>query len=119
MANKPQFRYLNWICLIGRVGFTKVTDVGDRKHIRMSVVTNYAYKDRDGNAVMDTMWHQVVGWVREGASVPNKGDIVRVSGRLTYRRYCSERGEDRTSAEIIAGEWDVLADASESIENES
>ena len=51
---------------------------------------DYAYKDREGAAVIDTSWHSVVAW--EGKNIHGLDKIVRgtkvhVTGRLRYQKY--------------------------------
>ena len=77
--------FLNRIELRGIVGTSSVNRVGDAEVCRFSIVTEYSYKDRDNNPVVDTTWFNVTAW--EGKNMPDfrqigKGAIVQLAGRV-------------------------------------
>ncbi len=77
----------------------------------MSVATNYAYRDKDGNAVIETTWHNVVAWEGKeiiGLESIEKGSKVEVLGRLRSQRYTGEDGVERTTYEVLARSLKVL-----------
>ena len=81
---------LNQIKLRGTVGFVRQQNVNGRMVVHLSVATNYVYKDRNGDPVIETTWHNVTAW--EGKSFTNlakfeKGCKVEVEGRLRGQRY--------------------------------
>ena len=66
---------------------------------------NYAYRSKDGAAVIETTWHNVVCF--EGKAVCPlqeivKGDTLHVLGRLRRVRYLAESGEERFVVEVLA-----------------
>ena len=65
---------LNRIELRGVVGSIRTQTFSDNVMARMTVATNYAYKDREGAAVIDTSWHSVVAW--EGKNVQGLSKIT-------------------------------------------
>lgn len=71
----------------------------------LRVATTRRYKDRDGNQVEQTEWHNVVAWGRT-AEVANeylaKGSMVIVEGRLQTRQWEDRDGNDRYTTEINA-----------------
>ena len=87
--------FLNKIELRGIVGLTSLNRVGESQVCRFSLVTEYSYKDRDNNPVVDTTWFNVTAW--EGKNMPDlrqiaKGVIVQVAGRVrTFRYTMAER----------------------------
>ncbi len=97
---------LNRLEIRGNVGNVSILKVGETRVAHFSVATNFAYKGRNGEPVMETTWHNVTAW--EG----NKGipslDIIRkgfpiyVVGRLRSQKYSSGDGTERTSTEVIA-----------------
>ena len=96
---------LNKVELRGIIGSVRVSDVGDRKCIRMTVATNLAYKGADGCAVIETTWHNVLAFEGGevcGAESLSKGDHVNISGRIRNVRYTSSEGKDMTASEIYA-----------------
>jgi single-strand DNA-binding protein len=103
---------LNRIELIGVVGRdAKITTVGDSAVAHFSMATNYAYKDKDGNAVVETTWHNVRAW--KGRKMPalediKKGTWLHVTGRTRNIRYTAADGSERTSFEVLAGEITIV-----------
>jgi len=51
---------INRIELRGIIGHVKVQKIQDLSMARLSVATNYAYKDRNGTPIIETTWHDVV-----------------------------------------------------------
>lgn len=103
--------YLNRIELKGIAGAVRITPVGDRKVIRFSMATNYTYKDREGNSVIETTWHNVSVW--EGPQCPDldklqKGSSVHVIGRICNMRFIDSVGCERTVHEVKAGQVVIL-----------
>lgn len=103
---------LNRAELRGVIGNIKLQPYPDSTMARITVVTNYAYKDKEGNAIIDSSWHNVVAW--EGRNIRGldklkKGDKVFVQGRIRYQKYTGSDGIERTSTDIFAGRL-VLVD---------
>lgn len=104
---------LNKIQLRGTVGSCRTEKIGNAKVARLSVATNYAYRNEDGEAVIETTWHGITA--REGERIKcldrlAKGVVVEVEGRLREVRYTSSTGEERTCPEIIAYTLRVFGD---------
>ena len=96
---------LNRIELRGNVGTVYLNETGENRMIRFSLATNYMYKGRDGNAVIDTTWHNIIAW--EGRGMPDfskitKGRQVYVQGRVRTSRYTSAEGVEKQSYEVVA-----------------
>lgn len=51
-------QYINRVELQGIVGTSKVISIGDKKVVRFSLATNYAYKDKEGYPVIETTCYQ-------------------------------------------------------------
>ncbi len=104
---------LNRIELRGVVGNVRVQTFDENKMAQISLATNYAYKDRDGTAVIDTSWHHIVAW--EGRNIQQleqigKGTRLYVQGRVRYRNYTGVDGVDRVATDILANKLTVLSD---------
>ena len=104
--------YLTRIELRGIVGSTALNKVGEAQVCRFSVATEYAYKDRDNNPVVDVTWFNVTAW--EGRNIPDVRDIVRgalvqVHGRVRTFKYTMADGAERSGWEIIARRVTILA----------
>lgn len=102
---------LNRIELRGSVGSVRMQTFTDNMVARFTVATNYAYKDKDGKAIIDTSWHNVVA--REGKYIHDlpkieKGAKVYVQGRLRYQKYTASDGVERVSADIVANRVAII-----------
>ena len=97
---------LNRIEIRGNVGNVNIINVGNTRVAHFSVATNFAYKDRNGEPVIETTWHNVTAW--EGnKGIPSleiiaKGFPLYVTGRLRIQKYIAGDGTDKTSYDIIA-----------------
>ncbi|MBO4595843.1 MAG: single-stranded DNA-binding protein [Bacteroidales bacterium] len=96
---------LNRIELRGMVGIARVQAFSGKRVLRFTVATNYAYKSQNGDAVIDTEWHNVNVW--EGRALEDvdsiqKGDKVYVCGRLKYTKFIGQDGQEHNSTEIQA-----------------
>ena len=97
---------LNRIEIRGNVGNVNIINVGNTRVAHFSVATNFAYKDRNGEPVIETTWHNVTAW--EGnKGIPSleiiaKGFPLYVTGRLRIQKYIAADGTAKTSYDIIA-----------------
>lgn len=111
---------MNKIEIRGNVGSVKIQTVGEKRVMKLTVATNYVYKGRDGEPVIETTWHVVTIW--EGKNMPDfdkieKGDKIYVSGRLRSQRYMGNDGVERTAYDIQAGKV-ILHEDEESLQYE-
>jgi single-strand DNA-binding protein len=101
---------------------TIVGHLGDKPEVRatpsgrmvgnFAVATNHSYKKEDGTAVESTEWHRVVAWgglAETCGKYLDKGSLVYVEGRMTYREWTDKEGKERVSAEIIADDVQFLS----------
>ena len=110
---KDFMEQLNRIELRGVVGSVRLQTFEDSRMARISLATNYAYKDRDGAAVIDTSWHNVLAW--EGRNIHDldkitKGTKLHVKGRVRYQKYTGTDGVDRIATDIIANYLAIVDD---------
>lgn len=104
---------MNKIELKGVVGNVRLQNFPDSTMARLTLATNYAYKDKDGTAVIETAWHNVVA--REGRTIHDLSKIERgaklhVSGRMRYQKYVGSDGVERVSAEVVANKLEAIDD---------
>ena len=104
--------FINRIELRGIVGNASYNRIGESQVCRFSLATDYAYKDRDGNPVVDTTWFNITAW--EGKNMPElhligKGVIVQVAGRVRTFRFTMADGAERSGWEILARRVTILA----------
>ena len=103
--------FLNKIELRGIVGQSSLNRVGDAQVCRFSLVTEYAYKDRGNNPIVDVTWFNITAW--EGKNMPElrqivKGVIVQVAGRVRTFHFTSADGTERSGWEIMARRVTIL-----------
>lgn len=97
---------LNKIEIRGNVGNVLIKTVGGRRVASISVATNYAYKGRNGEPVIETTWHNVTAW--EGnKGIPDldtieKGFPVYVTGRVRTQKYMGSDGTEKYIMDIVA-----------------
>ena len=105
---------LNRIELRGNVGNIRVSNVGGNQVARLSLATNYMYKAKDGEAVVETTWHNIVAWSGKGMpefSAISKGRPLYVCGRLKIYRYTGNDGIEKQIYEVIANRMSVVEDS--------
>ena len=103
--NRSIMEQLNRIELRGNVGNVRLSNVGESLVARFSLATNFMYKGREGDAVIETTWHNVVAW--SGRNMPDfskigKGTPLYVCGRMRSSKYTGADGQERTAYEVIA-----------------
>lgn len=104
---------LNKIMLIGNLGQdpeVKVFDDGG-KIANISVATSEKYKNRNGELVESTEWHNVVFSGKVADVVDkylHKGSKVYVEGKLTTRKYTDKEGVEKYITEIRAFNMQML-----------
>ena len=101
----------NRIELKGTVGFVKIQSFGKSKVARISLATNYVYKNKEGEPVIETTWHNVNAWenkeIRELDRI-EKGSRLHVCGRLRNQRYADNDGVEHSTYEVLADKLLVL-----------
>jgi single-strand DNA-binding protein len=103
----------NTVSLIGNLGGDPEfkTLEGGNALARFSVATNESYKDKKGEWVTNTQWHNVVAWGKT-AELSNKllkkGAEVVLEGKLVNDAYTTKEGEKRFKTEVSLREFMVL-----------
>ena len=89
---------LNKVILIGNLGADPESrEMPDgTKLTKFSIATTEKYKNREGNLISNTEWHNIVLW-RKTAEIAEKflkkGDSVCVEGKLKTRSWEDENGK--------------------------
>ena len=102
---------LNKVELIGTVGSVSIQNIGERPLVRFSMATNLMYTNADGEAVCETMWHNVRFFPEgedAGALKITKGASIEVKGRLRHCRFTDSSGDEKTCTEVVANSVRVL-----------
>jgi single-strand DNA-binding protein len=104
---------LNKVQLIGRLG--KKPEVNyikpDVPVARFSLATTETYKNKDGERVDTTEWHNIVAW-RNNAKFAekylDKGMLVYIEGKLQTRKWDAQDGTTKYSTEIVTDQIKIL-----------
>ena len=103
----------NRVQLIGHLGQdpeVKHLDNGSTL-ARFSLATTERYKNKNGERVEDTQWHNVVIWgnlAEIAEQYLQKGKEVALEGKLNHRSYEDTEGNKRYVTEIVVSEFLML-----------
>ncbi|MBT8220848.1 MAG: single-stranded DNA-binding protein [Bacteroidia bacterium] len=103
----------NKVNLIGNLGRDveiKETKNG-KKLVRFSLATNDSYKDKEGNKIVDTQWHNAIAWGKTAemmALLLKKGNEVAIEGRLTYGSFQNKDGVTKYTTDIVVSAFHKL-----------
>lgn len=103
----------NKVQLIGNLGNDPeiLNMESGNKLAKFSLATNETYKNKNGERVTDTQWHNVVAWGKTAEIIETyvtKGKEIAIEGKLTSRSYETKDGEKRYITEIICNELVML-----------
>lgn len=113
---------LNKVTLIGRLGKDPEIQRFDENMMvaKFSIATSESYKDKTGNLIENTEWHNIVIW-RKLAEIAEKflkkGSMVYLEGKLRSRSWDDKDGTKRYTTEIVADNFIMLDKKSDSYNN--
>ena len=95
----------NKVQLIGNLGQNpEVKELnGGKKVAKFSLATNETYRNKAGEKVTDTQWHNLVAWGKTAEIIEKylkKGSEVAIEGKLLNRNYTDKEGVKRYVTEI-------------------
>jgi single-strand DNA-binding protein len=95
---------LNKVILIGNLGKDPeiMTFENGVKKASYSIATTESYKDKEGNWVDQTEWHNIVAWRWLAEKNLVKGDQVYIEGKLKTRTWDDAEGKKHYMTEIYA-----------------
>lgn len=102
---------LNKVELKGIVGYVRSHIVNGRISVDFTLATEYCYRDKAGNSIIDVTWHRVCAFENDRCQHLDRitsGSNLHVLGRLRTRRYIDNEGNERQSVDIIASEVYIL-----------
>ncbi len=104
----------NKVQLIGNLGQDpEIVNLDNgRKLAKFPLATNETYRNKNGEKVTDTQWHNIVAWGKTAEIVENylaKGKEVAIEGKLTSRSYETKSGDKRYITEIQCNELLMLS----------
>jgi len=99
----------NRVQLIGNVGNNpEVRNLeSGSKLVRLSLATNESYRNKEGERVTQTEWHNVVAWNKTAEIIESyvvKGQEIGVDGKLTTRSWEDKDGIKRYTTEVVCNE---------------
>jgi len=92
--------------LIGNLGSApEIKELANgSKMARLSLATNESYKNKKGELIKETQWHNLVAWSNQAEIAEKyleKGKEICVSGKLNNRSYEDNEGKTRYITEIV------------------
>ena len=110
---------VNKAILVGNVG--KDPEIrhleGGTSVARFTLATSETYKNKSGEIVTNTEWHNIVAW-RQLADLADKfirkGRQIYVEGKITNRQFDDKDGNKRYITEIVADNIRLLGKKEES-----
>ena len=106
-------RGINKVILVGNLGKDP-----ELQHIeggiavaKFSLATTESYKDKTGNRVDQTEWHNVVAWrglAEFCGKYLHKGNLVYVEGKIKTRSYTDKENVKKYFTEVIADNVNIL-----------
>ena len=117
---------LNKVILIGRLGKDPEIVSFDNGSKKMSVTlaTSERYRDRNGEWVEQTDWHNLVSWGNIALDLAEKrrnyikGDLMYVEGRIKTRQYVDNQNITRSITEIVVDKMMNMGNTRSAISNQ-
>ena len=95
---------INKVILLGRIGQDpEVKTVGETKVAKLSLATSESYKDKQGNKVENTEWHNLEIWdglAKIAESYLKKGSQIYIEGKIKTDKWETDTGEKRSAVKI-------------------
>jgi single-strand DNA-binding protein len=113
LSKKIQMAGVNKVILVGNLG--KDPEIkyleGNIARVSFSLATTEAFKDRNGNRIEQTEWHNIVMWrsIAENAEkLLKKGTQIYLEGKIHTRQWTDKEGQKRSVTEIVADNFKIL-----------
>jgi single-strand DNA-binding protein len=102
---------VNKVILIGRLGQDpEIKNVNGKKVANFSIATTESYKDKNGQKVENTEWHNIVIWgglADVVESYVHKGDQLYLEGKLMTRKWEKE-GVTYSRTEVVCNQMQMV-----------
>jgi single-strand DNA-binding protein len=104
---------VNKVILVGNLGRDPELKYleGNVARASFSLATSDSYKDKNGNRVDQTEWHNIVMWrglAESAEKYLKKGTQVYIEGKLQTRQWNDKEGNKRSTTEIVADSYVIL-----------
>jgi single-strand DNA-binding protein len=105
---------VNKVILVGNVGKDPETRYLDENTAitKFSMATSETYKNRNGERVSTTEWHNVVLWrglAQVAEKYVKKGTQIYIEGRIKTRSYDDAEGNKKYITEIVGDQMQLLS----------
>jgi len=109
---------VNKVILIGNVGKDPETRhlEGGNVVSKFSLATSEVYKNKVGEKITNTEWHNIVLWkglAEIAEKYVRKGSQLYIEGRIRTRSYTDQEGNTKYTTEIIADSMQMLGKKAE------
>lgn len=104
----------NYVQLIGNLGKDvelRTLDNGS-KLANVTLATSSYYKNKEGEKVQETQWHNVQAWGKQAElmqQILSKGSSVLVTGKLEYSNSVDKEGIKRYYSNVVIKEFMKLS----------
>lgn len=105
---------VNKVILIGNLG--KDPEIryleGNLARVHFSLATAETYKDKNGNRVEHTEWHNIVLWrnlAENAEKLLKKGAKIYLEGKLQTRQWTDKEGNKKNITEIVGEQFVLLS----------
>jgi single-strand DNA-binding protein len=104
---------VNKVILVGNLGRDPELKYleGNVARANFSLATSESYKDKNGNRVDQTEWHNIVMWrglAESAEKYLKKGTQVYIEGKIQTRQWNDKDGNKRNTTEIVADSYIIL-----------
>lgn len=98
---------VNRVILTGYLGRDPIIDLlgHGQKVAKLSLATNYEFKNSKGELIKNTLWHNILAWGDLAVEIKEKlkkGNRITVEGKINYNLYRDKSGGRRSYTDIIA-----------------
>ena len=100
----------NSVQLIGNLGkdVELVKFENGNQLAKMSLATNEYYRNKEGEKVEETQWHNIVAWGKKAevmAKLLKKGSEIAIQGKLTHRTFEDKEGMTKYFTEVVVHDF--------------
>lgn len=108
---------LNKILLIGHAGRqAEVRTFNESKVASFTLATTEKYRDRNGQMVENTEWHNIVIWGKladVADKYVQKGTMLFIEGKIKTEKYTGSDGTEKFATKVYASSMQLLGGKSE------